>query len=89
MEKGKEKEKEPKGRPDVAERKKLRKTQKSTVIKCGLLKRVRPLAKEIVPLIESAVLGITRIAIQGSRLINLILLDLSERERSSGGLIRV
>ena len=52
---------------------------RTTTIKCGLVKYTKHEAKAIVPVVRRAVRAVTQTAIEGSRLVNLLLVDLAER----------
>ncbi|MCA9182263.1 MAG: hypothetical protein KDA51_12445, partial [Planctomycetales bacterium] len=66
-------------RPDVAARMKRRRELRTTTVKCGLATHLTDTGQPVLPVVEQAVRAITQISIEGSRLVNLLLVDLAER----------
>jgi len=64
-------------RPDVAARRKRNRLAHTSTIKCALRKQCK--VEEVVPVIQRAVRAATQVSIEGSRFLNLLLLDLCAR----------
>ena len=58
---------------------KRRRELRTTTVKCGLATHLTDTGQPVLPVVEQAVRAITQISIEGSRLVNLLLVDLAER----------